>query len=304
MERLNPAQKQKPREVLNGFFPMAEHVAATLAGRLPELELHARKLVFDIRNGIHGIKNAGHGDLFWQHRPLASGEAMGAVDWRRSARTDDLYIREYERVSPQHYWIWIDLSASMSYKSEAIYDTKLERAIIVGLALAEIAAAQGDFVGIPGIRELIRGHNVTYRLANSLKDSILSGHDFNPSLIPPHDGSLVILSDFWQPADALVKRFKLLSSFQTGNLVRILDPLEPKFDFKNSVEFIDNESEGRIFLDSPQDFKSTYENKFQDHEIQLKKVAAGLGWPITTHLTNTPALSLLADILTTNNGER
>ncbi len=284
---------------------MASHIASNLAARIPELELDARKLVFDIRNGVHGIKSAGQGDLFWQHRPLQSGEAMNSVDWRRSARSDDLYIREYERVSPQHYWIWVDLSASMSYNSDPKYITKIERAITIGLALAEIAASQGDFVGIPGIRPLIRGHNVASRLANSLKESLLSqNYDFSPNLIPAKRGSLVILSDFWQNTESLVEQFKRLSYHQTGLLVRILDKAEENFNFEKSMKFIDNESDNSLFLDNPSDFKLKFQENFATHEKRLKKISTGLGWPMIKHSTSSSALALLADIITINNQER
>ena len=76
-------------------------------------------------------------------------EEARRIDWRRSARGDDLYVREKEWEAAHTVWIWPDRSPSMNYVSKLANDTKLDRALVVGFALAEILVDAGERVGLP-----------------------------------------------------------------------------------------------------------------------------------------------------------
>ncbi len=47
-------------------------------------------------HGVHGRRQAGPGETFWQFRPFVSGEPAARVDWRRSARENRAFVRERE----------------------------------------------------------------------------------------------------------------------------------------------------------------------------------------------------------------
>src|SRR5438045_8767798 len=71
---------------------------ATGAGRqlsatMPRLILEARRVAATVIHGLHGRRRAGPGENFWQFRRFVSGEPSARVDWRRSARDDNLYVR-------------------------------------------------------------------------------------------------------------------------------------------------------------------------------------------------------------------
>ena len=116
--------------------------ALTLAHRMPRLVLEARRVAANLAHGIHGRRRAGIGESFWQFRPFVAGEAAQRIDWRRSARDDRLYVREREWETAQTVWLWIDRSASMGYVSDLAQAPKIERAIVLGLALAELLRAR------------------------------------------------------------------------------------------------------------------------------------------------------------------
>src|SRR5437016_10749190 len=95
----------------------ASGTARSLAESLPRLILEARRIAATIIHGLHGRRRAGSGENFWQYRLFMSGEPAARIDWRRSARDDNLYVREQEWEAAHTVWIWPDRSPSMIFRS-------------------------------------------------------------------------------------------------------------------------------------------------------------------------------------------
>src|SRR5215207_3034799 len=125
--------------------------ALTLAQRLPRLVLEARRVAATLAHGIHGRRRAGPGESFWQFRPFVTGEAAQRVDWRRSGRDDRLYVREREWETAHTVWLWVDRSASMGFVSDLAQAPKIERGLVLGLALADAFVEAGERVGLLGL---------------------------------------------------------------------------------------------------------------------------------------------------------
>src|SRR4030088_1586397 len=111
--------------------------ARTPAESIPRLILEARRIAATVIHGLHGRKRAGPGENFWQYRRFLSGEPARRVDWRCSARDDQLYVREPEREAAHTVWIWADRSPSMVFTSPLAQVSRLDRTLVVGSALAE-----------------------------------------------------------------------------------------------------------------------------------------------------------------------
>ncbi len=125
--------------------------AKGIAAGLPDLLIEARRVSTTVLAGWHGRRTAGRGETFWQFRPFTPGEAAAAIDWRRSARDDHLYVREKEWEAAHTVWLWADLSASMDFRSRLAPVGKRDRALVLMLALAEALAGAGERIGLPGV---------------------------------------------------------------------------------------------------------------------------------------------------------
>src|ERR1700744_4355305 len=112
--------------------------ALALARRLPDLIVAAKEVASSVMHGVHGRRRAGIGETFWQFRPFVTGEPAANVDWRRSARDDRLYVREREWEAAHTVWVWIDRSASMSFISKLAMQSKVDRALVIGLAASDL----------------------------------------------------------------------------------------------------------------------------------------------------------------------
>ncbi|GEQ99548.1 hypothetical protein JCM17845_01720 [Iodidimonas gelatinilytica] len=80
--------------------------AQSLADRLPAHQIRADKRLHAAQKGVHGRRRAGPGDSFWQFRPYENGEQASNIDWRRSGRSDALYVRQQEWETAQNIWFW------------------------------------------------------------------------------------------------------------------------------------------------------------------------------------------------------
>ncbi len=143
--------ESKPNDLEAGEVKQATVGARKLADAMPRLILEARRVATTVIHGLHGRRRAGPGENFWQYRRFVSGEAAQNVDWRRSARDDHLYVREREWEASHTVWIWPDRSPSMAFTSELSDDSKLERALVIAFALAEVLVQGGERVGVPGL---------------------------------------------------------------------------------------------------------------------------------------------------------
>ena len=148
--------------------PALTRDAARLSEILPHLVVEARNVAAQLQLGIHGRRRPGPGEEFWEFRPFVAGESTNRIDWRRSARDDRLYVREREWESASMHWIWMDLSASMHFSSRLAERPKRDRAILIGLALADILVHAGERVGLPGRTAPLASRNIIMRLAEAL----------------------------------------------------------------------------------------------------------------------------------------
>ena len=119
------------------------HHAEALAARFPPLMVAARRVAQTVAQGLHGRRQAGMGETFWQFRHYQSFDSVRRIDWRRSARSRTVFVRETEWEAAQSVWIWRDPSPSMAWRSGRALPEKRERAELLALALAALLTDGG-----------------------------------------------------------------------------------------------------------------------------------------------------------------
>ncbi len=122
------------------------HKAQALAARFPPLLLDAERVAQTVYQGVHGRRRAGAGESFWQFRDYAPGDSAERIDWRQSARSSRVYVREREWEAAQSAHVWADSSGSMDYASAASLPTKRARAELLMLALSSLLLRGGEKV--------------------------------------------------------------------------------------------------------------------------------------------------------------
>ena len=121
-------------------------------------------------------------------------------------------------------------------------DSKLERALIVAFALAELLVAGGERVGIPGLMNPTASRNVIDKMAQAMLHDDATRPSLPPSFVPSALAEIVVLSDFWSPiAGDQDHAGGLSASGAHGTLVQIVDPAEETFPYSGRVEFVEPE---------------------------------------------------------------
>ncbi len=93
--------------------PTALQRAEELAATMPTLLVAAERVASTVAQGVHGRRRIGQGDTFWQFRQYQPGDTTQRIDWRKSAKSQRVFIRDHEWEAAQSIWLWRDASASM-----------------------------------------------------------------------------------------------------------------------------------------------------------------------------------------------
>jgi uncharacterized protein (DUF58 family) len=266
--------------------------ALALADRLPALVLEARRVAMTVMFGIHGRRRAGPGETFWQFRQLESGDARQMIDWRRSASSDRLYVREREWEAAHTAWLWADQSPSMVFKSDLSKATKQDRALVLMLAIAELLIEGGERVGVLGLTQPAAQRHPAERIAERLFEAIAAGQAM-PSLPPETTlgrfSECILIGDFLEPIEAIEARIgHYAGQGVRGHLVQVLDPAEETLPYSGRVEFLDLEDGEAMLSEWTEGIRDSYRERLEAHRLALRLMADRLQWSLLLHRTDRP----------------
>lgn len=266
--------------------------AEALAATLPPLLAEARHLAMTMQLGEHGRRRAGIGDAFWQFRPAHAGDEARAIDWRRSARADQHFVREKEWHAAQSVHLWVDDARSMEFSGTANRTTKADRARLVALALSVLLIRAGERVGLadplapprPGEAQLVK-------LAQSLT-APAGVADYGvadaAALLP--GARAVFVSDFLGDPAPVERAIGLAADRGVrGVLLQVLDPVEEAFPFDGRAIFESMTGAIRHETRQAADLRDRYRARLAERKSRLALLAARTGWQMTTHHTDQPA---------------
>lgn len=272
----------------------ATGTARTLASTMPRLILEARRVAATVIHGLHGRRRAGPGENFWQYRRFVSGEPASRVDWRRSARDDHLYVREQEWEAAHTVWIWPDRSPSMSFVSSPARETKLERALVIAFALAEVLVEGGERVGVPGLMRPSANRNIIEKMAQAIIHDSSARASLPPSFAPAPLAEIVLLSDLWSPIGEVHRTIAQLSAGGAhGHVIQVVDPAEETFPYAGRIEFVEPEGGGTITAGRAETWRADYQARIAIHREDIRQETDRLGWSFTIHRTDRSATDIL-----------
>ena len=285
---------------MTGFSPL-QHEADALGAGLPPLMVAADRLAASISLGAHGRRKAGIGENFWQFRRYGSADSVGRIDWRQSAKSQHLFVREREWEAAQTVWFWRDNDRGMQFKSGDV--TKLERSNLLLLALASLLVRGGERVGLFGASYLPAASRFTLsRIGHSLldpamqeKERLRAERQDGPPPAPIARGARIVwLSDFLSPhVEERMAGFARLGA--VGHLVRIIDPAEEDFPYTGRARFESPRGQGSALFGRAESVSHDYRARFAAHGERIARAATRLGWSMTTHRTDhAPQTALIA----------
>lgn len=270
--------------------------AEALASALPPLLAEARQMAATVQLGQHGRRRSGMGDEFWQYRAAHAGDEARAIDWRRSGRADQQFVREKEWQAAQSVHLWVDDARSMEFTGDPGRQAKADRARLLALALAVLLIRAGERVGLAdGAAPPRSGEVQLLRLSEALTRPAGEADYGAPEARAILPGSrAVFISDFMgDPAGVEAALGLAADKGVAGVLMQVLDPVEEAFPFDGRTIF---ESMGGTLSHETRkagDLRERYRARLADRRERMSGLARKAGWLFTTHHTGDPAAAAL-----------
>jgi len=285
--------------------PTAEdihHRAEELGADLPPLLVAAERVAATVSQGVHGRRRVGQGETFWQFRRYQPGDSAQQIDWRQSAKSHPVYVRETEWEAAESVWLWRDETGSMDYRSSPTLPTKSERASLLTLALAALLIRGGEHVALSGHnRPPSTGRAALLEMAVILSHGNRNESGLSP-IVPTNDplprhARIVLFGDFLDPVEQIRAGLDTITAKGVrGHMVRIIDPAEDGLPYAGRILFEGCENDGDILLDGVENIRKDYAAVWRAHGDALEAAARSSGWGYIPHHTDNPAEQALLQL--------
>jgi uncharacterized protein (DUF58 family) len=278
----------------------------TLA-RLATLELRAKLIVEGVMSGQHRSPYHGFSVEFAQHRPYAAGDDLRHLDWKVFARTDKLYLKQYQQETNLDLMLLVDSSGSMAFGSRPFAQasgtgrqrsplgrlewSKFDHATAVAAALGYIALQQGDRAGLvvfaDEVRRLVRRSS-----AKGTWRQMVGALSTHPVERPTDLGRvvdqvlaklsnrclLVLISDCFADPETFRAALARIRHRRHDLIVfQVLDRRETDFDFSDAAPFEGLEGEPRLRVD-PRAIREAYVHAISAHIERIERLTRSLGF--------------------------
>ncbi|MBI4977369.1 MAG: DUF58 domain-containing protein [Spirochaetes bacterium] len=189
-------------------MPLDDYLDAATLERLARFSLKMRRRFADLKAGDFKGVQTGDGVEFFEHKRYAPGMDIRAIDWRRYAKTDTLYVKRFERESNLRALILLDVSASCG-RDTSVGDVKFPAAAKAACILAYVYLANGIPVTFAtfdaSVRDVIGAApnlSVMKRIASVIDKSAYDGRSSSAGLITARPlltprSDVFIISDFF-----------------------------------------------------------------------------------------------------------
>ncbi len=249
--------------------------------QLGGVEIVAKGVVEGFLAGLHRSPFRGFSVEFAEHRPYQAGDELRYVDWRMLARSDRLFIKQYEEETNLRSMIVLDVSASMDWSGAEKRLTKLSYAKRLAAALALVLLRQRDATGFIGFDDAVRSvvparakRQQWWTLLRALQDLSAGGGTAadealrRVTALLRRRGLVVFISDLLFDRDLALLALQFLR--HRGHQVQvfhIMDPAELMLEGPPEARFEDPETGDRVSA-RPRDLRAAY------HETVRRTITA------------------------------
>jgi len=112
------------------------------------LEILAKQIVEGFLIGLHRSPYHGFSVEFAEHRLYNKGESTKHIDWKLYARSDKMFVKQFEEETNLRAHIVLDTSSSMLFPYNKKSQSKLSYSVLCSAALVHLLRKQRDAVGL------------------------------------------------------------------------------------------------------------------------------------------------------------
>ena len=230
--------------------------------RVKNLQMVARGVVEGFITGLHASPYKGFSVEFAEHREYTPGDDPRHLDYKMMARTDRLYIKQYEEETNMRVQILLDTSGSMGYSHDQKI-SKFDYAAYLTAILAYLMTRQQDSVGLTTFdteirldmpaRSSPRHFNEMMRQLEAIKPGAETdvaetlhklANRFKKRCL------IVLVSDLYDEPDAVIRALHHFRHRKHEVIVfHVFDKAEIEFPFRDVTSFYDLETNERLQID-------------------------------------------------------
>ncbi len=272
------------------------------------LGLLARNIVEGYRAGDHRSTVRGFAVEFAHHRDYVIGDDMRHIDWKRHARTDRYYIKQYDQDTNLVVHLLLDGSESMTYGSGSL--TKLHYAKSLAACLAYLVLNQRDAASINIFDTELRHHLprtdhpgkihfIMEQLAGfaATRPTRIGAAIERLSSFARARGIVVILSDLFDDEPTFKRGLaRLRTQGHEVVVFHVLDPAERTLPFDGRIRFLGLEA-GSTIEASPAEIRRHYAAEMDAFCHRLRAVCAATGSHYVSANTSRPLADTFGDYL-------
>lgn len=226
------------------------------------LDLVARTVVEGFLTGLHRSPYRGISQEFAAHRPYIAGDEVRRLDWRVYARTDRLYVKEFEEETNAPVRLLLDASASLKYAPRET--SKLDYARYLTASLSYLAIRQNDRVGLTCFADEVKerlqargGQRHLHTILAALERLAAAGRTRIAALILREAGQwkrrglVVLISDLYDQPEEIVEAATRLRRVGHELIVfHLLDRAERLMEHPGTHQFRDLETGETLLVDT------------------------------------------------------
>lgn len=238
---------------------------------------------------------AGRGLVFKDYRMYVPGDDTRLIDWKIYARTDDLYVKNYEEERNLTVHVIIDGSASMGFGRPI---SKFDYASMIGVGFAFLAMKENEKFQFSTFSEELdvfqpkRGMSQLANMVQHLNSVKTNGHSQIQESIRQYKklvGSralLVLISDFLIDIKEIREAMYLLGDHEI-KVIQVLDKVEKDLKLQGDYKLEDSETKERIRTYISPRLRTVYQKMLDEHSAKVQETCNRLGinfFQITTDI--------------------
>ncbi|MBI2452384.1 DUF58 domain-containing protein [Candidatus Pacearchaeota archaeon] len=257
-------------------------LSVDIGGSITEFQAVMKE--FLLRNKLYKILIRGKGLEFESFRNYAPDDDATAIDWKASKRANTLLVKQYREERNLKIVFIVDMSENMVFGSTQ--KLKCEYAAEVVASFAHLIITSGDKAGLIVFSDYVRDylkpggglkhfHRLVSLLTNPFNygkySNLHKAFDFAINYLHKDIISVVIVSDFINFNEALVKPLSLIANkFETVALM-IRDPLDVTLPQVSGEVVVEDSRTGQQLLINPKIAKEAYEQIARQRERIIRE---------------------------------
>jgi len=253
---------------------------------LKKFSLIVHKRVTSNYSGPRRSIASGKGISFREHRIYAPGDDIKLIDWNVYARTDDLYVKNFEEERNLTVHIIVDYSESMNFGKQF---TKFDYSCMLGVGFAYLAMNENEkfqfstfsenidvFQPKKGMSQLA---SMVYYLNNlkpkglsRLLDSIIHYKRFITGR-----SMIILISDFLIDIEEIKEALYRLGKHEV-KIIHVLDPVEKNLTLAGDHILKDSETKDELRTNISPSLRTKYQEMIEGHANEIEKTCIALGY--------------------------